>query len=186
VTERHRIPVADGESVVAVHHGAPSGRWFVCCHGFRSDKSGSYEGRCRRAVDEGYNAVRFDFRGYGESDGTFLGQTTGDKLDDLAAVVGHFDPDSCVLFGSSFGGRIAFHAATSHDRVVETLDVPVAVFHGSRDGSVDVRHSFGVAAALDADVLLEVFASEDHRFTRAAEAEMRSRLFDWLATKDSG
>ncbi|WP_265107884.1 alpha/beta hydrolase family protein [Halosolutus halophilus] len=113
--ERHRIAVTD-ESVAAVHHGAPSNRWLVFCHGFLSDKSGSYERRCLRAVDEGFNAVRFDFRGCGESDGVFAEQPLSAKLDDLAAVVDHFDPDSLVLFGSSFGGKVAFHA-TARERV---------------------------------------------------------------------
>ncbi len=113
---RHRIQVTDDESIVAVHHAASSNRWLVFCHGFLSDKSGSYERRARRAVDEGFNAVRFDFRGCGESDGTFADQPLSAKLDDLAAVVDTFDPDSLVLFGSSFGGKVALHA-TARDRV---------------------------------------------------------------------
>jgi pimeloyl-ACP methyl ester carboxylesterase len=119
---RHAIPVADGERVVAVHH-APDGRdgspgagadgspWLVFCHGFLSDKSGSYEGRCERAAGEGYHAVRFDFRGCGEADGDFVDQTLSAKVADLRAVLAHFDPDSAVLFGSSFGGKVAFHTA---------------------------------------------------------------------------
>lgn len=119
---RHAIPVADGDRLVAVHH-APDGRdgspdagaddspWLVFCHGFLSDKSGSYEGRCERAAREGYDAVRFDFRGCGEADGDFVDQTLSDKIVDLRAVLAHFDPESAVLFGSSFGGKVAFHAA---------------------------------------------------------------------------
>lgn len=109
--ERHRIQISRDESIAAVHHGAPSNNWLVFCHGFLSDKSGSYERRALRAVEEGFNAVRFDFRGCGESDGTFADQPLGAKLDDLAAVVDYFDPASLVCFGSSFGGKVAFHAA---------------------------------------------------------------------------
>jgi len=117
---RHTLPAADGERVVAVHHApeggdAPAGPdgtepWLVFCHGFLSDKSGSYEGRCRRAASEGYHAVRFDFRGCGEADGDFVDQTLSDKVIDLRTVVSHFDPPSVVLFGSSFGAKVAFHA----------------------------------------------------------------------------
>ena len=121
MTNRHRIQVTDDESIAAVHHSASSTRWIVFCHGFRSDKSGSYERRARRAVDAGFNAVRFDFRGCGDSDGRFVDQTLSAKLDDLAAVVDTFDPDSLVLFGSSFGGKVAVHA-TARDRVA-----PVAI-----------------------------------------------------------
>jgi pimeloyl-ACP methyl ester carboxylesterase len=117
---RHAIPAADGERVVAVHHapadtgpdGAADGSpWLVFCHGFLSDKAGSYEGRCERAAREGYHAVRFDFRGCGEADGDFVDQTLSDKVADLRAVLAHFDPGSVALFGSSFGGKVAFHAA---------------------------------------------------------------------------
>lgn len=111
MTDRHRIPVTDTESVVAVHHPAPGSAWFICCHGFVSDKSGSYESRCERAVEAGYNAVRFDFRGCGEADRAFADATLVTRIADLAAVVDHFDPDSYVLFGSSFGAKTAFHAA---------------------------------------------------------------------------
>lgn len=117
MVEIHTIPVADGEKLAAVHHPASSGRWLVFCHGFVSDKSGSYERRCRRAVDEGYDAVRFDFRGCGESDGAFVDQTLRSRIADLRAVVDHFDPEAYALFGSSFGAKTAFHAATGDDRV---------------------------------------------------------------------
>ncbi|ELY39283.1 alpha/beta hydrolase family protein [Natronorubrum tibetense] len=231
----HRIPVDDGESVAAVHHEAPGNDWLIFCHGFLSDKSGSYERRCRRAVKRGYNAVRFDFRGCGESDGAFVEQTLSSKLADLAAVVDRFDPPSYALFGSSFGGKVAFHAAVRDDRVeavvtrapvtynrvfdeyrtavdrdgecrfetgdsidrrffedfaqygfdtVEpTLDVPVAIFHGSQDDSVDVAHSFEAAAQLETDVLLETFATEGHLFSSEAEERLLERTFHWLETQ---
>lgn len=115
--EEHWIPVADGERVVAVHHEASGEDWLVCCHGFRSDKSGSYEGRCRRAVAEGYDAVRFDFRGCGEADGTFDESTLSSRVADLRAVVDHFDPGAYALFGSSFGAKVAVHVAADDDRV---------------------------------------------------------------------
>jgi len=117
MTDSHRIPVTDQADVATIHHPAGGDRWLVFCHGFLSDKSGSYERRCRRAVAEGYDAIRFDFRGCGDSDGTFLDQTLTHKLDDLAAVLAYFDPGSYALFGSSFGGKVAFHAAVTDDRV---------------------------------------------------------------------
>ncbi|MFT4883268.1 MAG: pimeloyl-ACP methyl ester carboxylesterase [Natronomonas sp.] len=115
--ERHTVSVTDEESVVAVHHETTGDKWLVFCHGFLSDKSGSYEERCERAVAEGYNAVRFDFRGCGESDGDFIDQNLSTRIADLQAVVDHFDPPSYTAFGSSFGGKTAFHAAVDDDRV---------------------------------------------------------------------
>ncbi|WP_455449414.1 alpha/beta hydrolase family protein [Natrinema thermotolerans] len=234
----HRIPIETATAtgsppeVAAVHHQADSDDWIVFCHGLRSDKSGSYEGRCRRAVREGYNAVRFDCRGCGESDGAFVDATLEARLADLRAVTEYFDPDSYVLFGSSFGGKMSFHAAATDDRVravatrapvtttdtfdeyrstidrdgavqfetgeridrrflealdrypfddvVESLSVPVAIFHGGDDDVVDPADSFAAARRLETDVLLERFAGEGHRFSRAAEDRLRKRLFDWL------
>jgi pimeloyl-ACP methyl ester carboxylesterase len=117
--ERHEITV-DNERVVAVHHDAPTENWVVFCHGFQSDKSGSYETRCKRAVTEGYNAVRFDFRGCGESDRDFDEQTLSSRIADLRAVIDHFDPASYVVFGSSFGGKVAFHADDDRIEAIAT------------------------------------------------------------------
>lgn len=108
--KHHRIAITDEEHVSAVHHESESDRWIIFCHGFVSDMTGSYEMRANRAVSEGYNAVRFDFRGCGDSDGSFIDQTLSTKITDLCEVVKHFSPETLVLFGSSFGGKVAFHA----------------------------------------------------------------------------
>ena len=113
----HRIPVDSGDELDAVAHAASSDAWLVFCHGFVSDKSGSYEGRCRRAVDEGYNAVRFDFRGCGDSDGAFEDQTLSTRIDDLGAVVDYFGAETYAVFGSSFGAKVALHAAVADERL---------------------------------------------------------------------
>jgi pimeloyl-ACP methyl ester carboxylesterase len=116
MSDSHSIPV-DGESIAAEHHPADGDRWLICCHGFLSDKSGSYETRCERAVESGYNAVRFDFRGSGDSDRAFVETNLSTRLADLRAVVEYFDLASYTLFGSSFGGKVALHAATDDHRV---------------------------------------------------------------------
>ena len=112
----HAISV-DDDTVSAVHHVADTDRWLIFCHGFLSDKTGSYEARAERAVAEGYNAVRFDFRGSGDSDGAFADATLTSRIGDLLAVLDRFDPPSYALFGSSFGAMVAFHATAGRDRV---------------------------------------------------------------------
>lgn len=235
MSDRHTVPVTDEGSVVAVHHPATGDDWLVFCHGFVSDKSGSYESRARRAAEEGYDAVRFDFRGCGEADGAFVDATLSSRIADLRAVLDHFDPASCVLFGSSFGAKTAIHAAVDDDRVeafvgrapvtynrcfepmrevVEregelayapghvvdgrffddfddyafddvagAVDVPVALFHGTADGSVPLADTLDAVAALSTDVTLQTFAGEGHRFSEPAETRMRDQLFDWLARR---
>jgi len=199
---RHEIPVArsEDETVVAVHHEAapePKG-WLVCCHGFLSDKSGSYEDRCERAVEEGYHGVRFDFRGCGESDGAFRDATLSSRITDLNAVLDYFGPDLCVLFGSSFGGKVAFH--TAEDDRVEAVAARAPVTYGARafeevreavertgecrfevDRRIDERFFEDLDEYGFGDVLLQTFDGEDHRFSRGAERRLREQLFDWLA-----
>ena len=128
----HDVPVTADQAVAAVHHEAGTGDWLFFCHGFLSDKTGSYEGRCREAVEHGYDAVRFDFRGCGESDGDFAESTLSARIADLEAVVEYFVPGSYVLFGSSFGGAVAFHAAVGDDRV-EAVATRAPVTYGAFD-----------------------------------------------------
>ena len=116
---KHRIEVEDGEEISAVHHKVDSHKWIFFCHGFGSNKKGSYEARAERAAKEGFNAVRFDFRGNGESDGSFKDQHLSDKIKDLKACIKHFQPEKVFLFGMSFGGKTIFHAAEDLD--VEAL-----------------------------------------------------------------
>ncbi len=225
--KRHTISV-EGDDVVSVHHEAgDTDRWILFSHGFVSDKEGSYVGRCERAVSEGYNAVRFDHRGCGESDLSFSEQNLSTRIEDLRAVIEHFDPSSCVLFGSSFGGKVVFHVAVDEPRVVAVgarapvtytepfekyrseqgagwggigedffedlggygfaevekgLDVPVAVFHGRDDATVNLEHSIDAVGALETDASLHAYAGEGHSFSRGAEERLRDTFFGWLDT----
>ena len=115
MTEKHFIEAEEGEKVATVHHKAESDKWIFFCHGFGSNKEGSYESRAEKMVEEGWNAVRFDFRGNGESDGKFIEQGLSSKIADLEALIQYFEPENFVLFGSSFGGKVAFHAALDLD-----------------------------------------------------------------------
>ncbi len=114
---KHFITVENNEKVSAVHHKSDSDRWIFFCHGFGSDKEGSYERRCSKAVENGWNAVRFDFRGNNESDGEFIDQGLSSRIKDLESVIDYFDPEKCVLFGMSFGGKVVFHHAVEDKRV---------------------------------------------------------------------
>ncbi|MFB6291886.1 MAG: alpha/beta hydrolase family protein [Candidatus Nanohaloarchaea archaeon] len=231
--EKHFIEVENDEEVAAVHHEAPGDRWLFFCHGFGSDKEGSYVGRCERAVENGFNAVRFDFRGNGESHGKFIEQTLSSKIADLKSVVDYFSPQSYVFFGSSFGGKVAFHASQelepgavlgrapvtynsimekyrsvvenkgefthhegatidqrffddfdtySFDEVAETLEVPVAIFHGGADTTVHIENTWNAADALETDVTVQKLAGEKHHFSDAAEQKMQDIMFYWLET----
>ncbi|WP_414836821.1 alpha/beta hydrolase family protein [Candidatus Nanohalococcus occultus] len=124
-SSKHFIEVENNEEVAAVHHEDDSDKWIFFCHGFGSNKEGSYEKRCEYFQERGYNTVRFDFRGNGESDGDFIEQTLSSRINDLKAVIDHFEPGTFVLFGSSFGGKVVFHAAEDLEPEVVIGRAPV-------------------------------------------------------------
>lgn len=229
--KNHRVKVGR-EEISAVHHEADSDRWIFFCHGFGSNKEGSYEERCNIMAENGWNAVRFDFRGNGESDGEFMEETLTKRIDDLQAVVDHFEPEKYVFFGSSFGGKVVFHAAAEDDNVkailgkapvtyneimdkfrsvvekkgefeyiddkpidirffedldeysfkeaVKNLDVPISIFHGSKDTTVKPRHSYKALKELETDVSLHKIEDEKHSFTESGEEKMMDEMVSWL------
>lgn len=230
--EKHFIEVGQEEKVAAVHHpAAGSERFIFFCHGFGSDKEGSYVERCEKAVENDWNGVRLDFRGNGESDGDFIDQDLSSRIEDLEAVVNHFSPRNFAVFGSSFGGKVAFHATPeieadavvgkapvtynsimdkfraavkqkgefeyidgkpidqrffddldtySFEEVAASIDVPVAIFHGSADTTVHTENSFRAAQQLDTDVVLHKLQGEKHSFSEEAEQKLISQMMVWL------
>jgi alpha-beta hydrolase superfamily lysophospholipase len=125
MSSKHFIEVEDGEKVAAMHHEADSERWMFFCHGYGSDKEGSYEERAKRAVEEGFNAVRFEFRGNGESDGDFIDQSLSSRIRDLKACINFFEPQRIYLFGMSFGGKVVSHATEELNVEALILKSPV-------------------------------------------------------------
>jgi len=120
-----KLEVEKQEDVSTVHHQANTEKWIFFCHGFGSNKEGSYETRCRQASEAGFNAVRFDFRGNGESDGKFVEQTLSSRIKDLKSVIENFSPSKYALFGSSFGGKTVIHSLTDHEPETVFLKAPV-------------------------------------------------------------
>lgn len=123
--KRCEIKYENGENIVAVHHEADSNKWVFFAHGFGSNKGGSYLDRCEKIQEQGWNSVRFDFRGNGESGGDFSDQNLSSKIEDLRKVVEYFEPEKFVLFGSSFGGKTTYHSLKYLDPVAVVLKAPV-------------------------------------------------------------
>ncbi|MFB6100683.1 MAG: alpha/beta hydrolase family protein [Candidatus Nanohalobium sp.] len=106
----HFIEVEDGEKVAATYEEADSEKCLFICHGFGGNKERQQD-YIEPAVRNGFNAVTLDFRGNGESDGDFIEQDLSSRIEDLKAAVKYFDPEEVYLFGTSFGGKVVFHAA---------------------------------------------------------------------------
>lgn len=115
MTEKHFIEVEDDEEVAAIHQEASSDKWIFLCHGFGGNKDRGNKGRAEAFNEAGWNSVRLDFRGNGESDGDFIDQDLSSRIRDLKAVIEHFRPEKSVLFGTSFGGKVVFHTAIQRE-----------------------------------------------------------------------
>ncbi|MFB6116196.1 MAG: alpha/beta hydrolase family protein [Candidatus Nanosalina sp.] len=121
MSQETRIEVENGEKISAAHHEAESDDWIFFCHGYGTDKEGSYEARAEAVNEIGFNAVRLTFRGNGKSDGEFIEQDLSSRIKDLKTAIKFYNPKKIFLFGMSFGGKVVLHAA-------EELDVQGIVF----------------------------------------------------------
>ncbi|MFI6536962.1 alpha/beta hydrolase [Nonomuraea sp. NPDC050547] len=104
---------------------AGSGRsaCVVLCHGFSGTMDRLFD-YAERFAAEGFAALVFDYRGFGESDGKprQFPDVAGQIIDVRAAVAfarGHerIDPDRVLLWGNSLGGAHAITVAAADPRV---------------------------------------------------------------------
>lgn len=116
------IKNTDGEKIASVIH-SPDNEFkgsVLLQHGFFSDKEGEWERRANTFAEEGFRAIRFDRRGYGESDREFheFNLTTG--IQDTKTIIDYLEKEGekkFGIYGSSFGGLIALHAVTIDSRI---------------------------------------------------------------------
>lgn len=122
----------DGPAVVFLHEGIADRRMW--------------EPQVGAFVAEGYRAVRYDLRGYGESQ---LAPGPFSNVGDLVALLGHLGIEQPTLVGASYGGRVALEFAVEHPGRVRALILVGAALRDT-DWSDDVAR-FGA----EEDVLLE-------------------------------
>ena len=89
---------------------------IICCHGFTGDKVGANQltlNLAKKMAQAGYNALRFDFLGSGDSEGEFASDTiVSGWQTDLRNVVAwvkqqpQFAETPILLYGHSLGGLI--------------------------------------------------------------------------------
>ena len=136
----------------------------------------------RSFVGVGISALRFNFRGVGQSAGSF-DDGNGEVADVLAAVAWLREeaPDLPLwLAGFSFGAAMAIRAATqcSPDGLISVApavsrfagnrdrqpDCPWLIVQGDQDELVDVAETIAWVNALEPGPELEVFADTEHFF----------------------
>lgn len=131
----------------------------VVAHGMLSFK-GSDKHRliCEALAEAGIAALRFDFRGRGESDGESSDLTVSNEIEDLGAALSflrHRGLHRVAAVGSSLGGTVALLAGV-RDRGIESL-VTIAAPARLPDGP---RQAWGGSGRTGANGLIEVAPGE--------------------------
>lgn len=92
-------------------------------HGFGANRNGGPEWVCRQFESWGYVALRFDYRGCGDSEGVPGRVVAMEEVSDARNAVTYLasradvDPGRIALCGSSLGAGVAVHAAAIDERV---------------------------------------------------------------------
>ena len=109
----------------------------VMMHGFGANKNGGPEWLCRQCAAWGYVALRFDFRGCGDSEGKRGRVIPTEEVADARSAVAYMasradvDPAAIALCGSSLAGGVAVQAAAIEPRVAAVI-VENGVANGER------------------------------------------------------
>ncbi len=110
---------------------------IIMMHGFGANKNGGPEWICRQFASWGYVALRFDYRGCGDSAGERGRVIPAEEVADARAAVTfvaarpEVDAQAIALAGSSLGGGVAVQAAALDPRVVAVI-VENGVANGER------------------------------------------------------
>ncbi len=110
---------------------------IIMMHGFGANKTGGPEWICRQFAAWGYVALRFDYRGCGDSEGERGRVIPVEEVADARNAVTYMaartdvDPAAIALCGSSLGGGVAVQAAGLDVRVAAVI-VENGVANGER------------------------------------------------------
>lgn len=110
---------------------------IVMMHGFGANKNGGPEWVCEQFAQWGYVALRFDFRGCGDSEGLRGRVIPSEEVADAQNAVRYMatrtdvDPAAIALCGSSLGGGVAVQAAALDPRIAAVI-VENGVANGER------------------------------------------------------
>ena len=111
-----------GGDTIAYHRVPGKLPGVVFCTGYRSNMNGAkvtaVESLCRT---QGRACIRFDYRGHGESSGSFEHLTLSDWIADAIAVIDELAQGPQVLVGSSMGGWIMVRAALARPQRIAGL-----------------------------------------------------------------
>ena len=79
-----------GHQLVGIHHQAAGKKMVILCHGFTGNKAENkrlFVDTARMLTPEGFNVLRFDFYGSGDSEGDFSDSLLSNNIDNLKDVI---------------------------------------------------------------------------------------------------
>lgn len=127
-----RLTTRDGLRLAYDEAGAGPTVLFV--HGLGLNRR-RWQHQFDAAVASGFRAVRFDLRGFGESDMPRGPYEMTDLVDDLARVVEELVPRPFHLVGHSLGGMLSQAYAVDHPDELSSLTVASTTAHNGRRAS---------------------------------------------------
>src|SRR5215468_6822927 len=162
--QRFTVPSGEVPLVGVLHLPSPARLpvpVVVACHGLGASKdSDKYLLLGTTLPTAGLALARFDFRGAGESGGSYRDATTATRITDLEAVLAFLAKQPTLshhmgLLGSSMGGYVAWHVA--HRRIqAGEAPLPVVTWNAPADlTSLEARElseASGLGPALVAEV----------------------------------
>ena len=142
--ERHLYFHSQGYRVLGVLHSPdqtparPGGLVFL--HGWAGYRIGPHQmftKMARRATDEGFHCLRFDFRGRGDSEGDANRTTLSTMIQDALAAAEMLCADTglerIALIGDCSGSEVAIGAGTLDPRIDSLLLWSAPIVGGARD-----------------------------------------------------
>lgn len=187
-TEEIRISSSSGLQLAGVLHlprGSASDTCVIVAHGMLSSKNSDKHRLICEAAAAGCAALRFDFRGRGESDGDPSILTVSNEVQDLAAAgayVRDLGYSRVMMVGSSLGGTVAILTGAQGLEFIGlvTIAAPARLPDGPRE-------AWGGSGRVIDDRLIEVAPGEfidAGFFVDAARHDVvgaaRSILCPWL------
>ncbi len=164
---------------------------IVMMHGFGANKNGGPEWVCRQFAAWGYVALRFDFRGCGESEGARGRVIPSEEVADARNAVAYMaaradvEPEAIALCGSSLGGGGAVQAAGIDPHVAAVI-VENGVANGERMmRGMHTEQSWRKFRALLDEVARDPIAASTRPIHRFDMFEMPKELQVNLRSNDS-
>jgi 3-oxoadipate enol-lactonase len=136
VTDSGRVDV--GAGIELAWDRAGEGSPVLLVHGIGSSRA-KWEPQVAPLVDAGFQVVRLDLRGFGESTRPDAACHMEDFVRDLEGFVGALDLDRFHLVGHSLGGMIAQKFALAHPPRVRSLVFASTTSHNGRRATAFAR-----------------------------------------------